>query len=166
MRLAVAAVAGVCILAASFPSFGAPQLDGLLDRFQKSPKLTSFLPSGALEDFVVSQFDIRTINSSMNRGREPYQARLTELGYRAEPHRHAGDPLVLKSDDGTITLSLFERGDHNLDGIEDVLVCMTDRTKDGRFSATQPLVLQKFSDTTPLVALAVGVEDSRCPRGN
>lgn len=130
----------------------------------KAPPLTSFLPHGPLEDFVVAQFDIRTINSSMNQNRDFYQARLMEMGYRPEPRRRSSDPLVLQSDDGTITLSLFERGDHNLDGIEDVLVCMTDRTKDGRFVATQPLVLQKYSDATPLVALAVGVTDPRCPR--
>jgi hypothetical protein len=126
--------------------------------------LTTFLPRGPLEEFVVAQFDIRTINSSMSVGREIYQARLMELGYRPLPRRRSTDPLVLDSPAGTITLSLFERGDHNLDSIEDVLVCMTDHAKDGRFNATQPLILQKYSDSTPLVALAVGVDDSRCQR--
>jgi hypothetical protein len=130
---------------------------------RKGPAL-SFLPKGPLEEFVIAQFDIRTINSSMSVGREIYQARLLELGYRPLPRRRPIDPLVLDSPTGTITLSLFERGDHNLDDIEDVLVCLTDHAKDGRFNATQPLILQKYSDTTPLVALAVGVDDPRCPR--
>jgi hypothetical protein len=166
MKAAVVLTTALCaaLLAASAGHGAQQPAARRLLPFTKSDPLTSFLPKGPLEDFVVAQFDIRTINSSLNIGREAYQARLMELGYRIEPRRRATDPLVLRSDAGTITLSLFERGDHNLDGIEDILVCMTDQTKDGKFSATQPLILQKYSDNTPLVALAVGIDDPRCPR--
>ena len=126
--------------------------------------LTSFLPRGALDDYVVSQFDVRTVNSSMNIGRDSYQARLMELGYRAQARKRPTDPVVMDGPNGTITLSLFERGDHNLDNIEDVLVCMIDRNSQSRVTTSQILILQKYSDTTPLVALAVGVYDARCPR--
>jgi hypothetical protein len=157
--------AGLLLLLTAQPGLSAPpQPPPTPAKPVKAPPLTSYLPVGPLEQFVIAQFDIRTINSSVNQGREFYQARLMELGYRPEARRRPSDPLLLQSDEGTITLSLFERGDHNLDGIEDVLVCMTDRTKDGRFTATQPLVLQKYSEATPLIALAVGVIDPRCPR--
>ena len=159
------AATALLLLLAAQPGLGAPPRPSPPPaEAVRAPPLTSYLPAGRLDEFVVAQFDIRTINSSMNQGRDFYQARLMELGYRPEVRRRPTDPLVLQSDDGTITLSLFERGDHNLDGIEDVLVCMSDRTKDGRFTATQPLVLQKYSEATPLVALAVAIIDPRCPR--
>jgi hypothetical protein len=141
-----------------------PQAGQPAPKAAKPEPLISFLPKGPLEEFIVAQFDIRTINSSLNVGREIYQARLMELGYRPLPRHRPADPLVLDSPTGTITLSLFERGDHNFDGIEDILVCLNDRAKNGSFNATQPLILQKYSDNSPLVALAVGVDDSRCPR--
>ena len=72
--------------------------------------------------------------------------------------------MLLRTDDGTITLSLFERGDQNLDGIEGVPVCMSDRTNAGRLTTTQPLVLQKYYKAMPLIALAVGVVDPRGPQ--
>jgi hypothetical protein len=166
--LALAALtAAAVVLSRAAPISAAPPREPQTARLApNSPKLplTSFLPKGPLEQFVISQFDVRTINSSVNVGREIYQARLLELGYRPLPRQRPSDPLVLDSPTGTITISLFERGDHNFDDIEDILVCLNDRAKDGRFNATQPLILQKYSDNTPLVALAVGVDDARCPR--
>jgi hypothetical protein len=164
----VALAAGAAFLSCAGPILAAPPKPSEAAKpAQQTPRpqpLTSFLPKGPLEQFVVAQFDIRTINSSVNVGREIYQARLMELGYRPLPRLRPADPVVLDSPTGTITLSLFERGDHNSDGIEDILVCFNDRAKDGKFNATRPLILQKYSDNTPLVALAVGVDDSRCPR--
>jgi hypothetical protein len=164
----VALAAGAAVLSCATPILAATprpsQAATPAPKAPKPPPLTSFLPKGPLEEFVVAQFDIRTINSSLNVGREIYQARVMELGYRPLPRLRPADPLVLDSAAGTITISLFERGDHNSDGIEDILVCFNDRAKNGGFNATQPLVLQKYSDNTPLVALAVGVDDTRCPR--
>ena len=60
----------------------------------KAASLTSFLPPGRLDGFVITQFDIRTINSSMNQGRDFYQARLIEVGYRPELHRRASATLA------------------------------------------------------------------------
>ncbi len=163
----VALAAGAALLTCAAPIWAqAPRPSQTARLAPNSPKLplTSFLPKGPLEQFVVAQFDVRTINSSMNVGREIYQARIMELGYRPLPRQRPADPLVLDSPTGTITLSLFERGDHNSDGIEDILICLNDRAKDGSFHATQPLILQKYSEDSPLVALAVGVDDTRCPR--
>lgn len=133
-----------------------------VERAAPAAGVSSYLPKGPLEDFVIAQFDIRTINSSVNIGREAYQARLMEVGYRPQSRARSTDPVVLNGPNGTITMSLFERGDHNLDSIEDILVCWVDHNAAINQTTRQVLVLQKYSESTPLVALAVGVNDPRC----
>src|SRR6185312_6681656 len=80
LALAAAGVAALC----ATPLVAAPPARNASARpaAKRKPPQVSFMPPGNLEQFVVSQFDIRTINSSVNIGRETYQARLLELGYR------------------------------------------------------------------------------------
>jgi len=96
---------------------------------------------------VASNLDIRSFNSSIDGRREAYQARLREVGYAPVPRRPGRGPVVvsLASPEGDVALSVFQRGDLNRDGIEDVLVCFEDSPKNGRFHQVQPLLAQKYT---------------------
>ena len=155
--------------AASSEAVAQQQQRGLsrLNPFNRAPAsqpLATFLPKTGVEEYVASNLDIRSFNTSVDGRRETYQARLREVGYKPVPKRSGRGPVVipLESPDGIVVLSLFERGDRNRDGIEDVLVCFEDRRKDGSYNRSQVLLAQKYAASSPLVALDVDVRDARC----
>jgi len=133
----------------------------------KAPPLTTFMPDRGFEEWVASNLDIRSFNSSIDGRREAYQARLREVGYAPVPRRPGRGPVVvsLASPEGDVALSVFQRGDLNRDGIEDVLVCFEDSPKNGRFHQVQPLLAQKYTANGPLVALDIRINDPRCRQG-
>lgn len=168
-RLTILAAGGALVLAGlAGPADAQSRLQRLnpFNRGARPPPLTTFMPDRGFEEWVAANLDIRSFNSSMDNRREAYQARLRELGYEPVPRRGRG-PVVLTftSAEGEVTMSLFERGDLNRDGIEDVLICFQDRLKGSRYDRTQALLAQKYTPNGPLAALDVQVTDPRCREG-
>jgi hypothetical protein len=129
-----------------------------------APSLVTHMPQRDFENWVAANLDVRSFNNSQDGRRETYQARFRELGYAPPPPRFGRGPVVvtLESKEGVVALSLFERGDHNHDGVEDVVICIDDLMKDGSYHRVQALLAQKYADDGPLVALDVDIRDRRC----
>jgi hypothetical protein len=123
-------------------------------------QLVTFLPTTGLAGFIVSEWDIRTMSSSINPRRKPEQAHFSEVGLKIS--KTTDERVVLDGPDDTFVIQVLKRGDANNDGIEDVMVCFSESAKAGTLASSRPLVLQKYSETTPLVALAYAVHDGRC----
>lgn len=165
----ITTVAAALILA---PLAGPAAAQGRLQRLNpfsrndapRPAPLTTFMPERGFEEWVAGNLDIRSFNSSLDNRREAYQARLREVGYDPVPRRsgRGAAAVNLASPDGDITISIFQRGDFNRDGIEDVFICFDDSLKNGRYHRVQPLLAQKYTANGPLVALDVRVTDPRC----
>jgi len=125
-----------------------------------SPPVT-FLPAAGLAKFIVEEWDVRTMSSSLNPRRTTQQSHFFDVGLSVS--EATDDRVVLESADDTFVIQVLKRGDANDDGIEDVIVCLSESARLGTLRSSHAFVLQKYSKTTPLVALAYAVRDKQCP---
>jgi hypothetical protein len=124
-------------------------------------ELVSFLPAAGLARFIAEDWDIRTISSSLNPRRTQQQSHFTDLGLSLS--EATDSHVVLEDPDETYVIEVLKRGDANRDGIEDVIVCFSESAKGGgTLAGSHAFLLQKYSKTTSLVALAFTVRDPQC----
>lgn len=120
----------------------------------------TFLPAAGLAKFIVAEWDVRTMSSSLNPRRTTQQSHFSDVGLSVS--EATDDRVVLDGADDTFVIQVLKRGDANNDGIEDVVVCLSESAKVGTLRSSHAFVLQKYSKTTPLVALAYTVRDNQC----
>lgn len=123
--------------------------------------LVTYLPRTGLAKFIVAEWDIRTIRSSINPRRSTNQAHFSDVGVVVS--KAADDRVELEGPVGYWAIRILGRGDANHDGIEDVIVCLTNEAKQGTLATERAYLLQKYSKTTPLVALSYAVHNQQCP---
>jgi len=128
-----------------------------------SDELTSFIPKKNLAQFIADNFDIRSIRSSIRPDRlTPNNPTFASLGLH--PRVIGNDTIRFESHGWIYDIRILGRGDENKDGIEDIAVCFTDDGSGagGTYLTVQPLLLTRYSDKTPLIAISYEVFDSRC----
>jgi len=124
--------------------------------------LVSYLPKTDLERFIVNNFDIASIRSSLGPRRQPGQFHFSDLGIR--PTAISAEKIHLESDGWHYDITVLQRGDLNGDGIEDVAVCFVDdgHGAGGTYFSVQPLLLTRYSKNGPLIAISYEPDDKRC----
>lgn len=114
--------------------------------------LVSHLPAVDLGRFIAAELDLATVQSSLNPRRGAHQVRFADLGLTVI--EASEERVVLEGPYEVMVLRVLERGDSNRDGVEDIVICLSEDAKEGTLASSTVYVLQKYSATTPLVALA------------
>lgn len=125
--------------------------------------LTSFIPQQDLGRFLVSNFDLHSIRSSFGPRHAVGLHSFADFGVK--PSKVTADRVELRRDDWYYSLTIKARGDMNSDGIEDVVVCLIEQREAlGGYRDTQPLLLTRYSATTPVIAIHFEVEVDDCAK--
>ncbi|HEY5237977.1 MAG TPA: hypothetical protein VIJ62_06305 [Rhizomicrobium sp.] len=117
--------------------------------------LKSFIPKDNLGQFIVNNFDIRTIRSSIEPDRiAPGKPTFASLGMH--PKSITNDSIHFEFNGWVYDIQILNRGDMNKDGIEDIAICFVDDGSGagGTYYTKTPLLLTRYSNDTPLVAIA------------
>lgn len=122
----------------------------------------SFLPQRDLGKFLAENFDLASVRSSFGPRRKPEQRTFADFGM--QPTRAADDVLEYDGDTWFYQLRVLRRADINRDGIEDLEVCFTDRSKSGAYDVRKTLLVSRYSDETYAVALAYDVDGCDAPK--
>ena len=115
----------------------------------------SFLHERDLAMFVFLELDIGSFQSSPGPHRSPGDHHFADIGMR--PSSHSYRALIFDEPDWRITLTHLTVGDFNDDGIMDIKACFLDQAKHGTYDARKPLLLTRYHDHGPLIAIAFSV---------
>ncbi len=136
------------ILAAVSVTFNA-QSDG---NQRAEGRQDGFIPKADICRLLVDRLDITTFRSSLGPRRTPAARHFADLGMKATTL--TADTVEFDSEDWFYGLTVLERGDRNGDGLDDLVVRIEDRAKQGTYATTTELVITRFSKSGNLVAIA------------
>jgi hypothetical protein len=117
--------------------------------------LVSHMPETEIEQFVVSELDVASFRSMLGPSRLPGQTRFADL--RLGVSEISDNRVLLEHDFLAIVIQVLDRGDANNDGIEDLVVCFSEDAKEGTGRTSLAFIAQKYTENSPLVALAYDV---------
>ncbi len=112
----------------------------------------SFFPSDNLLKYVFKRLDLTTFRNSTGPQRQTNQRYFSELGYSLVNSRD--DELVIESDNWIFTIKVLSQRDINNDGLEDLEICILDKSKTSTYFTQEPLLLTQYSETSDLIALS------------
>jgi hypothetical protein len=128
--------------------------------FQAHAETQSFLPKDNLTAFVVEAFDLTTIRSSF--GPRRLSGRANHFGDFGLKPAISGNTAVFDTPDWYYSVDILHRGDENGDGLEDVVICFTDKAKGGSYATVTPYLLTRYDAKGPLIALAYKPDTKAC----
>ncbi|MFN8693251.1 MAG: hypothetical protein ACK5XX_02480 [Holosporales bacterium] len=129
----------------------------------QSVNVKSYLDKEMLSQFVVDNFDILTIRSSFGSRRISGQPNYFK-SFGLTPTTINKQEIIFDEKDWFYGVKILGVKDYNDDGIEDIAVCFTDRAKEGSYYTVTPLILTRYSESMPLIALAHAPYYAECLR--
>jgi hypothetical protein len=131
----------------------------LASAVQAAP-LVSYFPAKNLGQFLTERFDLASIRSSFGPRRDHGQR--TFADFHMKPSKTSEVALVFDTPgEWLYELNIVGRRDVNKDGIEDLVVCFTDRALNGgSYDTSQGLLITRYSHTAYAVALSFSVDDA------
>jgi hypothetical protein len=135
----------------------------IYSRSSFAAEMESYIPKSGVEKFVAENLDLATIRSSFGPRRTKGQRTFKDYGM---------SPPVIKEGiiqfdevDWFYEIEIKGRRDYNVDGIEDLALCFTDRAKGGTYSSKQSLLVTRYSSNGFLIALKYDISDVyKCSR--
>ncbi len=123
----------------------------------------SYFPAHDLGQFLANTFDLASIRSSFGPRRSPALRTFTDFGMK--PSKATDDILVFDMPgDWFYEMRILGRGDFNKDGIEDLVVCFTDRAQNGGiYFTSQGLLVSRYAPDAYAVALNFDPVHDACP---
>jgi hypothetical protein len=127
-----------------------------------SADLVTYFPSMNLERFVADQLDVRTLGIASPRAgeRKPGPVHFSDLGMR--PATITAGQVTFERPHLDYVLQILSSGDYNKDGIEDLMICFTQKSKRGAVQTARPYVLTRTTKTGAVLAVAYPLGDKLC----
>ncbi|MDL2357734.1 MAG: hypothetical protein QFF03_20980 [Pseudomonadota bacterium] len=116
----------------------------------------SYFPVRDLGRFLVANFDVASIRSSLGPRRSPAQRTFASLGEL--PTKVSEDLVEFDRPDWYYAIRILRRADINNDGIEDLEVCFIDQPRGATYHSQQALLITRYSDSSLAVALKFEVD--------
>lgn len=123
----------------------------------------SHFPQTDVPQFLFDHLDVATFRSSLGPKRSIGQRTLASLS--PPPTTVTADAVEILEEDWLRRLTVVDRGDFNRDGIEDLAVCLEDRSLRGTYRATTLLLVTRYSSTSPAIALHFAVDTPKARAG-
>lgn len=118
---------------------------------KQAGQTTSFLPRKDVGKFIAAQLDITTFRSSLGPQLTPGVRHFADLDMK--PTKTGEKEVEFDMEDWFFAITVLERADKNGDGIEDMLVEIEDRAKEGTYNTTTKVLLSRLSESGRLIAI-------------
>lgn len=113
----------------------------------------NLIPSENIEKFVIENFDLSTISSSLHqRMKAGNQSFFHDL--QMSPSSIKPSNIIFESDDWFYEIKIKSIEDINGDGFKDIAICFIDKAKKGSYNSLQPILLTRYHNNDALVALS------------
>lgn len=123
--------------------------------------LTGYFPASDLPKFIAEQWDLRSFDSALNDANGPERQSFASAGLKMTASTETS--VTMESAKLKVTIVVYNRGDANHDGLEDVSVCYREEVK-GQGTTAQPILLTRYGAGEPVIALAMqAAYSAACP---
>ena len=116
----------------------------------------SYIPSNYLGRFVTDNLDLSTFRNSLGPRRESGMRTFSDFGIN--PSLLSETKAELTTPDWYYSIEIIKRGDVNGDGVEDLVLCFTDDSREGSYLTRDTILTTRYSDRTLLIALRYEVD--------
>lgn len=127
-------------------------------------RLVTHFPEHDVSRFLFTHFDIATIRSPLNPARSADQRSFASV--LPAPTRFEPDMFEVDAFGWVYRMRILDRGDFNRDGVEDLVACFESRAMLGSYNASQLLLVTRYSEHTPAVAIRFEPSSGRYPCAN
>lgn len=117
----------------------------------KGPSVHSYLPAENLPQFLVKHLSLASFRNSLGPQRVVGETTFYELGFKQ--WEFAAHRAVFDGPNWHYGIQVLRQDDINGDGVADAVICFTDQAKEGSYLTVQPLLITRFSNATPAIAL-------------
>jgi hypothetical protein len=126
----------------------------------RAAELITYFPAMNLERFIAENLDISRMGFEIFATHKDGSFHFDDIGLK--PTTIEAGQITFQRLGATYIMKLMASGDYNGDGVEDILICFTEKSKQGKAPGAKPYVVTRTAAKGPVRAIAYPRADKPC----